>query len=416
MRILLFTGKGGVGKTTLAAATAARLAERGSKTLVVSTDPAHSLSDALGVPLTGDPTELGGDAPEGLYASQLDTRRLVDGNWLTLRGHLRGLLSGAGVDDIAAEELTVLPGVEELLALTEVYRLAETGPWEAVVVDCGPTAETLRLLALPEAVSGYLEKLFPSHRRAVRGLLAGLAGVRQADRLDDVADAIGRLAEQLDGLRRMLGDRRRTGVRLVCTPERVVVAETRRTLSALALQGIRVDGLIANRMVPELSGRLGVWPHPAVSWLRARRVEQQAVLRELADTTALAVHTAPYLAAEPIGAPALLVLAEQLYGERDPLAEADVTTPPLLSVRGQGHDLDSRFELRVAVPLAADTTIDLARVDDDLALTVDGRRRLITLPAVLRRCQVLGAEVDEEGLLVRFQPDPQRWMRQEGDR
>lgn len=417
MRILLFTGKGGVGKTTLAAATAARLAERGSKTLVVSTDPAHSLGDALGVPLAADPAEIGGGAPAGLSASQLDARRLVDGNWQALRGHLGTLLSGAGVAELDAEELTVLPGVEELLALSEVFRLAETGPWEAVVVDCGPTAETLRLLALPEAVAGYLERLFPGHRRAVRGLLTGLGGVgRQADSWAAVTDAIGRLAEQLDGLRRALVDRRKTGVRLVCTPERVVAAETRRTLSALALQGIRVDGLIVNRMVPELGGWLGGLGHPAVGWLRARRAEQQAVLDELTGATALAVRTVPYLAAEPIGAPALLGLAAELYGDSDPLAEADVTVPPLLSVRGQGRELDARFELRVAVPLPPDADVDLARVDDDLALTVDGRRRLIALPAVLRRCRVTGAEVDDEGLLVSFQPDPRRWLRQEGDR
>jgi len=144
----------------------------------------------------------------------------------------------------------VVPGVEELLALSEVYRLAAVGPWEVVVVDCGPTAETLRLLALPEALSGYVERLFPTHRRVVRGMLAGLAGVRPADHWDAAADALGRLAERLTALRAALADRSRTTVRLVTTPERVVTAETQRTLTALAVQGIRVDGLIANRLVP----------------------------------------------------------------------------------------------------------------------------------------------------------------------
>ena len=421
MRILLFTGKGGVGKTTLAAATAARLAERGSKTLVVSTDPAHSLGDALGVPVGADPAEVGGEAPAGLYASQLDARSLVDGNWAELRVHLRALLSGAGVTEIDAEELTVLPGVEDLLSLSEVYRLAETGPWEAVVVDCGPTAETLRLLALPEAFSGYLEKLFPAHRRAVRGLLSGFAGARQATELEAAIDAVGRLAERLDGLRGMLADRRRTGVRLVCTPERVVAAETRRTMSALSLQGIRVDGLIVNRVVPDLGGRLsGGLGHSAAAWLRARRAGQQAVLRELTESMAVSLRTVPYLATEPIGTPSLLGLAANLYGESDPLAEADVTVPPLLSVRAlrpeQGRGLDARFALRLALPFAPDADLDLARVDDDLVVTVDGRRRLISLPAVLRRCVVIGAEVDDEGLLVTFWPDPRRWPHQEGAR
>ncbi|WP_030103852.1 ArsA family ATPase, partial [Actinoalloteichus caeruleus] len=157
MRLLLFTGKGGVGKTTLAAASAARLAALGGKVLVVSTDPAHSLGDALGVPVGDGVAEL----DDGLSAAHIETRSLVDGAWAGLREHLRTLLSGAGLDEFDAEELTVLPGVEEILALTEVARLAASGPWDTVVVDCAPTAETLRLVALPEALAGYLERLVP---------------------------------------------------------------------------------------------------------------------------------------------------------------------------------------------------------------------------------------------------------------
>lgn len=405
MRVLLFTGKGGVGKTTLAAATAARLAATGRKTLVVSTDPAHSLGDALGVPLAGDPTELGAASVDGLFASQLDVRRLVDGNWQQLRTHLRTLLAGAGVDELAAEELTVLPGVEELLALSEVYRLAAVGPWEVVVVDCGPTAETLRLLALPEALSGYLERLFPTHRRVVRGLLAGIAGARQVDRWDAAADALSRLAERLDALRAALADRSRTSVRLVTTPERVVAAETRRTLTALAVQGVRVDGLVANRLIPVFGPKRG----PSATWLHTRRDEQRAVLAELADGTDVPMRTVPHLAAEPVGVPALLALAEELYADDDPLSDAEPGGVPLLSVTGGGKDLDARYRLRIAVPLGGDADVDLARVGDELALTVDGRRRLITLPPVLRRCEVTGADVDGDGVLVHFRPDPDLW-------
>jgi arsenite/tail-anchored protein-transporting ATPase len=145
VRIVLFTGKGGVGKTTLAAATAAHLARSGRKTLVASTDAAHSLGDALEADLGGEPTEVAG----GLFAAHVDARALLEGSWSRLQEHLRTLSAGAGVDELVADELTVLPGVEELLALGEVRRAAETGPWDVVVVDCGPTAETLRLLALP---------------------------------------------------------------------------------------------------------------------------------------------------------------------------------------------------------------------------------------------------------------------------
>lgn len=402
MRVLLFTGKGGVGKTTLAAATAARLAAGGRKTLVVSTDPAHSLADALDVALDGEPHELA--AAAGLFACQLDVRALVDANWDRLRTHLRTLLAGAGVADLAAEELTVLPGVEELLALTEVYRLAEAGPWEVVVVDCGPTAETLRLVALPEALSGYLERLFPTHRRVVRGLLAGLAGARQVDHWDAAADALGRLAERVDALRAALADGARTSVRLVTTPERVVAAETRRTSTALVVQGIRVDGVLANRLVPVFGPRRG----PSATWLHTRRAEQRAVLAELESATDAPLRTVPHLAAEPIGVPALLDLAAEVYGDDDPLTSAG-QRPPLLSVSGGGRGLDGRYELRIAVPLGVDADVDLARVGDELALTVDGRRRLIGLPPLLRRCVVTAADVTEDGLLVHFRPDPALW-------
>ncbi|MFD4670290.1 ArsA family ATPase [Lentzea sp. NPDC058450] len=399
-RVLLFTGKGGVGKTTLSAATAASLAANGRKALVVSTDPAHSLGDALDVRLGAEPSEVDGSA--GLYACQIDPRGLVDEAWGELRGHLRTVLAGAGVDELDAEELTVLPGVEELLALAEVRRLAASGPWEVVVVDCGPTAETLRLLSLPEAFAGYLERLFPTHRRVVRGLLAGVAGTGTVEKWDATADALSRLAERLDALRSMLADPSSCSVRLVLTPERVVAAETRRTLTALALQGIRVDSVIANRLVPSPGAARGA----AASWLRTRRHEQDAVLAEL--TGIGEIRTVDHRASEPVGVPALLEVAEQLYGSADPLP-GDADAASMLEVSGSGRGLDARYSLRIALPLADDTELDLARVGDDLALTVDSRRRLVALPSLLRRCIVTGAEMDSGGVTVGFRPDPSLW-------
>jgi arsenite-transporting ATPase len=402
---VLFTGKGGVGKTTLAAATAAWLAASGRKTLVASTDPAHSLGDALEAELGGVPTEL----EPGLFAAHIDTRALLDRSWGELQGHLRTVLAGAGVDELVADELTVLPGVEDLLALDEVRRAAESGPWDVVVVDCGPTAETLRLLGLPEAVSGYLERLFPAHRRAVRGLLAGLSGGgRDAQPAwDRTIDALDGLAEQLTALRALLTDAD-TSIRLVLTPERVVAAETRRTLTALALHGLRVDSLVANRIQPAPPRSLR---GPAARWLRERHTEQRAVLAELTGLV-LPVRTAEYTAAEPTGIPALLQLARSLYGADDPAAINDAPQPPLLQVRrtaGEGGSVDSEFELVMRLPGAAGAPLELARVSDELAVTAGGTRRMVALPSVLRRCTVTAARLVGDDLCVVFQPDPALW-------
>ncbi|MEU6644813.1 TRC40/GET3/ArsA family transport-energizing ATPase [Saccharomonospora sp. NPDC046836] len=377
MRVLLFTGKGGVGKTTLAAASAAALAGRGSKTLVVSTDPAHSLGDAFGRPLGADPTEL----DTCLHGVQIDARALADSTWHTLRGRLRSaLVTGAGLDALDAEELTVLPGVDELLALTEVRRLAETGPWEAVLVDCGPTAETLRLLALPEAVSGYLARMYG-----------------RASRLSSLARSITRLTGHLESLRALLTDPETTRVRLVLTPERVVVAETRRMLTSLALRGIRVDGLIANRLMPAP----GLWRGAAASWLRTRRAEQDEVLAELrrAGLVDGMLRSVEHRASEPVGLPALLEIADELYGSTGPLAGAGQNLVPLLQV----SEVDHGYQLRVALPLTRNAAVELARVDDDLAITVDGFRRLVALPGPLRQCRIAGAESDSQGLVVQLE-------------
>jgi arsenite-transporting ATPase len=298
-----------------------------------------------------------------------------------------------------------------VLALGEVRRLAGSGLWDVVVVDCGPTAETLRLLALPEALATYLERLFPAHRRAVRGLLSGLAGAgRDAQPAwDRAVDALDALAEDLGGLRELL-TAPTTSIRLVLTPERVVVAETRRTLTALALHGLRVDGLVANRVLPEAPASLR---GPAGRWLRERHAEQCTVLAELAAVP-VPLRSAEHTAAEPTGLPALRALGEGLYGADDPAPPSDGTPDPLLQVRrtaGSGTSLDSAFELVLRLPGAGDAPLDITRIDDELAVTAGGTRRMITLPSVLRRCTATGAHVAGDDLRVAFAPDPAVWLR-----
>ena len=388
MRVLLFTGKGGVGKTTTAAATAARAAASGLKTLVLSTDPAHSLGDALGVPLTGEPVEVW----DGLVAMQVDAQRAFERSWTEVQDYLRSVLERAGVDALQAEELTVLPGAEEVLALLELRRQAASGRYDLVVVDCAPTGETLRLLALPEALSWYVEKVFPAHRRAlrvVRPLLARVTAVPE----DTVFEAVARLHAELSEVRSLL-TAPSTSVRLVLTPEAVVLAEARRTLTSLALYGYRVDGLVANRVVPASDDP---W---MAGWASAQR-ELLASIR--ADAAPLPVLESPYAASEPVGLEALLAFADTLYGSADPTEV--VSTSELLSVE---RDSDG-FVLSLSLPLARLAEVELARSGDDLVVTVGGHRRLLSLPSVLRRCTVAGARLVEGRLMVRFEPDPALW-------
>ncbi|MEO6886270.1 MAG: ArsA family ATPase, partial [Jatrophihabitantaceae bacterium] len=304
MRIVLFTGKGGVGKTTTASATALRLADRGLKTLLLSTDTAHSLADALDAPLSGEPTEIAA----GLWAVQIDTQGRFEASWRDVQAYFVDLLARGGVDAVTADELTVLPGVDEVLALLAVRELAATGDWDVLVVDCAPTAETLRLLALPEALSWYLQKVFPAHRKIARGMrpLAAILGRGETIPPDSLFGALLRLNDELAGVQQLLGNPQITSVRLVLTPEAVVAAEARRTFTALALYGYSVDLVIANRVFPAGDDE---WRQ---GWARA----QQRHLREIGESFAgLPVRELSYRSSEPVGTAALREVASSLYGD-----------------------------------------------------------------------------------------------------
>lgn len=393
VRVLLFTGKGGVGKTTVSAATAALAASRGRKTLVLSTDPAHSLADALGVPLGGTPTEI----DTGLYGMQVDAQAAFERSWREVQSYLLVVLERAGVDTLQAEELTVLPGAEEVLALLEVHRQVASGLWDLIVVDCAPTGETLRLLALPEALNWYVEKVFPAQRRALRAirpLLSRVAG--PAVPADGVFDAVERLHAELTEVRAVL-TAPSTSVRLVLTPEAVVVAEARRTLTSLALYGYSVDGLVANRVFPTSED-------PWTSGWIASQAEQLTAVRR--DVAPLPVLVSPYRGAEPVGLSALTEVGQELYGEHDPAADA----APAADLIGLERTPDG-FVLSLALPLARRNEVDLARAQDELVVTVGGHRRVLALPSALKRCTVTGAILVDGRLRVRFEPDPDVWMR-----
>jgi arsenite-transporting ATPase len=397
MRILLFTGKGGVGKTTTAAATAVFAAARGSKTLVLSTDPAHSLADAFGVELGGRPTEI----DTGLYGQQVDTQRAFEASWRDVQHYLREILEQGGVDPLEAEELTVLPGAEEVLALLELREQVANGGWDTVVVDCAPTGETLRLLALPDALRWWMQRMFPPDRRVLRTLrpvVSHLVGLPFPP--DAVFAAVDRLSTELAEVRDLLVDPAITSVRLVLTPESVVVAEARRTLTSLSLYGYRVDGVIANRVFPATGDDVDSW---RAGWVAAQQA-QLAVVE--ASFPGLPVWQASYAAGEPVGLDALSALAATAYADRDPL-ELVSTPDPLIVERINSEE----FVLSVALPHAERRDVDLVRKGDDLVLTVGGHRRALALPSALRRCVVDGAALREGRLRVRFRSDPDVWMK-----
>ena len=363
MRILLFTGKGGVGKSTVAAGTAALAAAAGHRTLVLSTDAAHSLADAFAVDAGPEPSEV---AP-GLFVQQVDAQLRFQQSWAEVQHYLLSVLDVVGVDPVAAEELTVLPGAEEVLALLELRHQALSGQWDVVVVDCAPTAETLRLLALPEALGWYMQRVFPAERRIVKALrpvLARGAGVPMP--ADHVFDAVERLHAELDEVRALL-----TGpgasVRVVLTPESVVLAEARRSWTNLSLFGYRVDGVVANRVFPDAGGD---------AWRAGWVASQAAVLEEVAQSFAgLPVWRSEYRGAEPVGVEALRRLADEVYTGSDPLAEPDGDGPFSVGRTAGGA------VLRLALPHVSSADVDLARNGDELVLTVGSYRRLLTLPA-----------------------------------
>ena len=392
-RIALHTGKGGVGKTTISAATAVACAERGSRTLLVSTDPAHSVADVLAVPVGADPTPV--DGAPGLWAAQVDTRGRFEQNWSQIRGYLVGVLAARGMAEVQAEELTVLPGAEEIVALLELRRLAESGDFDVIVVDCAPTGETLRLLALPETIGFYAQRLMGAPHRVLRSLAASFTGTPGSVPTAAVRDAFGELLTELMAARTLLADPDVTGVRLVLTPERVVIAEARRLFTALSLYGFTVEAAMVNRVLP---------PNAGGEFLRRQREAQRDALVQVVESfEGMMIRHAPMIPGEPVGVQALSAFAKLVFGDADPLE----STGHSIGIDVEGAD--GQYVLALPLPLVQRGDLTLSRSADDLVVTVGDVRRRISLPSVLRRCTVSGARFDHGRLLIEFDADPGQW-------
>ena len=387
MRIILVTGKGGVGKTTVAAATAIKAADLGHQTLVMSTDPAHSLADAFGVPLGDSPTTV----VPNLEAQQIDSQQRLEESWGDVRDHLTELFDWSGLTGIEAEELTVFPGMDELFSLVSVREHADSARYDTIIVDCAPTAETLRLLSLPDVMAWYMDKMFPISRRVakvVRPVLSKVSSMPVAD--DAVFDAVVNFYERLDGIRELLSDPEVTTARLVMNPEKMVIAEARRTYTYLGLFGYGVDSAIVNRVLPD-----AVHDPYFAKWRKIQKGHLEAVNDGFQGTD---IRHLRLFDEEMVGPDLLRLVGEELYGDEDPTDRFSMVTP----LRVEDVEGSDDVALVVAVPLAAKADVDVMRHDDEVFITVDTYRKSITLPDSLRRRTIKKAKLEDGELRILF--------------
>jgi arsenite-transporting ATPase len=387
-RTILYTGKGGVGKTSVAAATARRCAAAGLRTVVLSTDPAHSLADTLGTPLTGEPTPIDG----ALWGQQVSAQDEMERNWAGVQDWLSPLLVERGVDRISAEELTVPPGLDELFSLLQIKRHNESGDFDCVIVDCAPTGETLRLLSFPDVARWWLEKVFPQQSRimdAARPFARAVLDVALPG--DEVFDDVQRLVRNLIAMNEILRDDDNVSVRLVMNPDRMVIDEARRTFTYLNLYGYLTDAVVVNRVFPaEVGDYFGGW-----------RARQQEHLREVeAAFSPVPVLRAPFFDEEVIGPQMLDRLGDVVFGEADASSILfDELTQELTTQNGTA-------QLRLTLPFAEKADIGLKKIGMEVVVRVGTQKRTIVLPQALAAYRPAGARFEDGALNVTFEKEP----------
>jgi arsenite-transporting ATPase len=385
MRILLFTGKGGVGKTTVAAATAVRAARAGRRTLITSTDPAHSLADSFGVELGDRISEV----EPNLWAEQIDAQARLEQNWRDIQEHVISLLNWMGVDSVEAEELSVIPGLDEIFSLTDMRRHVDSGKYDLLVIDCAPTAETLRLLSLPEVMNWYIERIFPIQRGVVKTIRPVLTRVTTMPIPDDrIFNAVMRLHRNLEAVRKILVDEKQSSVRLVVNAEKMVIAEARRTYTYLSLFGYRVDAVIANRIIPD-----HVTDPYFVKW-KEIQAEHLTTIRD--SFQPVPILTARLFDQEIIGGDLLEELGQEVYGDSEGSEILHRDQPIRVRKRGAYYVLSMRL------PFADREDLDIYRKGDELYVRVGSYKRNLILPHALQRLEIRQARFVEEGLEIRF--------------
>jgi arsenite-transporting ATPase len=384
-RIVLYSGKGGVGKTSLSAATAIRAAALGHRTLVVSTDSAHSLADALDRKVGAEPTRI----VDGLDAVEIDVNQELASHWGTIHEYLTRFMTFRGIDETVAEEIAILPGMEELFSLVRVKAWAESKRWDFVVIDCAPTGDTVRMLAVPEVLGFYFSRILPLQRTVVRTVRP--VAQRMTDMpipSDDVFGAVKRVYDEMVGMGPLLQDPRRSSIRIVLNPERMVINESQRLYTYLSLFGFTVDAVIANRVLPEeaRSAYFDRWFDIQAGHLATAR----------ADFDPLPFFEAPLFDREMVGTEMLDEFGRRVFGKSDPSAVLHADKP--VEVKKEGRT----YALYLKLPFAEKDRIQVFARGDELVVQVDNQRRTIVLPRTLAGRTVASAAFSEQRLRVAF--------------
>jgi arsenite-transporting ATPase len=385
VRIILFTGKGGVGKTTISAATALAAAARGSRTLVMSTDVAHSLGDSLGVDIGRELHRIG----PNLWGQEVDALYQLEKYWGVLRRYISSVLRARGLDDVVADELANLPGMEEIASLMQLTAVARDGRFDVVVVDCAPTGETMQLLSFPEMARWWLEKLFPIHRavaRMARPVVQPFVEIPLPT--DDVFTAVKDLILNVDEMRGLLADPEISSIRLVLNLEKMVIKETQRAYTYFSLFGYATDAVIVNRSLPAtVDGRF------LSGWVEAQRGYREMVQEAF---TPLPILELPLSEQEIVGRRRLMDAARLLYGDRDPAARLYTGVSQKLEKKGK------RYVLTLAAPFTERGKVDISQKGDDLVVRVGPYKRNLALPRTLAGLQAADAQLDGDRLLITF--------------
>lgn len=393
MRILLFSGKGGVGKSSMAAATALKLSQIGYRTLAMSVDPAHSLADAfdLNVELfhgqTADPYKI----DSRLDIHEVNIHREIKRYWKEISSYVISVLRTTGISDVEAEEIAILPGMEELSAMMYVNQYRREGRYEVIVLDCAPTAESMRFVSMPTTLDWYMKHIFPFQRsflKAVRPIANRVGPIELPT--DRYFANIKVLFERLEGVDQLLEDPGITSVRLVTNPERMVLRETQRAFVYFSLHGLTVDAVIANRVLPE-----GVQDEFFAQW----RLAQSRILKEIHEYFApVPVIEIPLLAEEVLGRDSLQELADILYPEgEDPAAVTRQDRPYSFAKQ------DGTYQVRVLLPFAARGEVGVFKKGDELVVEVGSTRRHIGLPSSMAMLQPSRARLENNVLTVELQ-------------